>query len=119
MAEPWPLLVLASGCLLTITVALILIARDCHETLRRLNALLPAAERALEEVGRALRSGRRVLGSAERASRHVETVVHEACEAAAGSLGRLVRIGERVRKGWVGQFGNGAGSGPRRHHRGR
>ena len=106
MPNALPLLVclgLISGCAVAMTVTMVWTARDLRRTLRRVNTILPTAEKALRDVHQALDHVRRLLTRADRATRHVETVVHQVCDTAEHTVHK-----------WL---GNGAGADPRRHHR--
>jgi len=96
-------LTVISGCAVAMTVTMVWTARDLRGTLRRINALLPSAERALRDVHGALDHVRRMLMRADQASRRVEGVVRHACDSAEDTLNH-----------WL---GNKAGADPRRHHR--
>ena len=106
-----------SLCAVAMTAAVLLISRDLHRALRRVNAMAPAADEALREAQRAFRHARRLLARAGRTVQPVEAIVRQACEAAAETLQRFraLRLStERLLGKWV---GNGAGAEPRRHHR--
>jgi hypothetical protein len=113
MAESAPTLILlgvASACLLTATIALSIAVAELRRTLRGVNRMLPEARVACREL-------HRLLGRANRTTGHVEAVVHRACEAASAGLDRLLRFGGGAEHVLMKRIGNGAGAGPRRHHR--
>ncbi len=108
---------LVSLCMVAMTVTLMLTAHDIRRTMRRLHAMAPAADQALREAQRVLTHARRLLARAGGATRHVESVVQQACETATETLERfnVLKLNTaRFLGKWV---GNGTGAEPRRHHR--
>ena len=113
MTDSTPLLILlgmTSVCLLVATAALIVAVAELRGTLRRVNRVLPEARATFREL-------HHLLGRANSASRHIEAVVHHACEAASDALDRVSHFGGDAERFFTKRFGNGAGAGPRRHHR--
>ena len=113
------LLSLITACLLTMTVTMLVTARDARRTLRRIDAVVPAVDRTLQEVRRAVQHVQQLLTRADGATRHVETVVRRACEAADEVVERFRTFNRGTEKLLGKWFGNGAGADPRRHHRSR
>ena len=111
------LLCLVSLCLLAMTVTMVVTAREFRETLRRLNAILPGADDAVQEARQSLREMHQLLARVNTASRKVEAVVHDACEAVSGTIGQVARWRRTARTFLKEHLGNGAGADPRRHHR--
>ena len=101
----WLCLGIATVCLVTITLTMLVLAGELRQT--------------LQDGRRTFRQGRRLLARANAATGRVEAVIHQACDAAADALGAIGRLKTRTRMLWMKRFGNGAGAEPRRHHRGR
>ena len=104
-------------CLIAIALTIMWTAAELRRTLRRINTVLPEADQALRATRRSLERANRLLVKADRATTHVETVIHQVCDAASDSVDRFTRFKQRAQALWAGRFGNGAGAGPRRHHR--
>jgi hypothetical protein len=107
------LLGVMSLCLIGMTATLVRLTCDVRRTLRRVDLVLPEARRSLQHV-------RRLLTRTSRATQHVEAVIHAACDTVSGALGRVGLWKDQVQAAvsrYVGNAGNGAGAGPRRHHR--
>ena len=102
-----PLLAVICACVLILTLTVVYLACDVRMMLRRINAILPDAHRSFREA-------HQMFTRLNRASQLVEGVMSTVSQAMTGVLGRLGQRGERV-----GNFGNGAGVDPRRHHRSR
>ena len=120
MADPivWlTLLVIVTACVLAMTITVVLTAWEFRRTLRRANAILPGADRAIREAHRSLEHIRRLLIRTNDVSRHVEAVIHQACDAASDTLRRFLRVKEQAQAFWAARLGNGAGAEPRQHHR--
>ena len=119
-APPWfPVLVIATACLVLLTFTVLVTAGELRRTLRRLNAMLPETAQAVHDARRMFRQGRRLLARADAAAGRVEAVLQQACDAATDVLGAIGRFKTRTQTLWTKRFGNGAGADPRRHHRGR
>ena len=122
MADPLvllALLVVVTACVLAMTIAVALTAWEFRRTLRRVNAILPGADRAIREAHRSLEQIRWLLTRTNHVSRHVEAVIHQGCDAASDTLRRFLRMKEQAQAFWAARFGNGAGAEPRSHHRSR
>lgn len=120
MPDVFPLLVclvVISGCAVAMTVTMVWTTRDIRRTLRRVNTVLPSADRALREVHRALDHVRRMLMRADQASRRVETIVQQACDTAEDTVQRFSALKDRAEHSLGKWLGNGTGAEPRRHHR--
>lgn len=120
MSDSVPLLlclIVISACAVTMTVTMVWTTRDVRRTLRRVNTVLPSADRALREVHRALDHVRRMLMRADQASRRVESVVQQACDTAQDAVQRFSALKEQARHSLGKWLGNEAGADPRRHHR--
>lgn len=97
------LLAVIAACAMVLTATWLFMARDVRE--------------AVQETRQAMRQARRLLARGNNATRHVEAVVIRACEAAAGAVERFGRVRHAARHIFIGKGRNGAGSGPRFHHR--
>jgi len=120
MPDAFPLLMclgVISACALAMTATMVWTARDMRRALRRVNAILPSAEQALRDVHRALHHVRRLLTRADQASRRVEIIVHQACDTAEDVVERVSALKQQAQHSLGKWLGNGAGAGPRRHHR--
>ena len=120
MAESWLVVVLlgvVSLSVVAMTAILFVTARDFRRTLQELRAMLPNCDEAVHEARRALGEVRHLLKRTDNAARHVETVVHRACQAASEAIERFVFLKERAQTFLAERFGNGARSGPRRQYR--
>ncbi len=106
-----------ASCVVVMTAALIVLARDTRRTLRRLYKTLPEMDRALRETRTVMRQGRRVVGRADRMTREVEVVVGRACEAALETMDRIGRWRSQAESFLTEQVGNGARNGSRRRYR--
>ena len=106
-------LFLITACLVSLTITVILTAVEVRRTLRRVNAILPEAERALQEAHQAFRHSRRVLAGAARTTQYVETVAQQLCEAITDALNRITFLRNRAAAWITGHLGNGAGEEPR------
>ena len=102
------LLTIATLCLLTVTITVVLTAAQLRATLRRLDALLPDAGEVLAQLRRSSRHVRRLLTRADAASRQVEGLVLRACELASETLERVSSVRDYM---WQ-MMGR-----PLRHHR--
>ena len=112
-------LAVISLCLLAITLTVDMTARELRQTLRRLSVMLPEADLARRDARRSLHRINRVLARADAAGRHLESVVHQMCDTASGTLERFASFGASARRFWLEHVGNGAGEEPRRRHRSR
>ena len=113
-------LLIGTGCLVVITVAIALLARDVRVAARRLSALMPHGEALLQRSHQVVTRVDAMLLQAEEAVRQVRVVTVKACEAAADTL-HAVATAKQTATTWVEQhfshgLGNGAGS---RRSRGR
>ena len=116
----WLLLLwITTACLVVMTLTILVTAGELRRTLRRLNVMLPETAQAVRDARRLLRQGRRLLARADAASRYVEAVIRQACDAATDALGAIGRFKARTQTLWTKRFRNGAGAEPRRHHRSR
>ena len=106
-----------AGSLVIMAAALVVMMSELRRTLHRVTEVLPNVERALREATRSVHHVRRLLARADGTSQHVESVVRQACDAAAGIVQGFARFKERTNAFLHQRFGNGAGTGPRRHHR--
>ena len=111
------LLVLNSACLALIAAAVVCIACELRDTLRRLNVVLPEADRTLREARRAIHHVRRITASGQHAAQRLERVVHRACDAASEALDQMVSVKQRTIHALLGRFGNGTRAEPRPRHR--
>ena len=111
------LLCLVSLCLLAMTVTMAWTAREFRQTLRRLNVMLPRADRALHDAGRSFHQARQLLVHANRATRRIEGAVRLACDTTLDTV-HHVALWKRRLQGFLHEHaGNGAGADSRRHHR--
>lgn len=104
------LLTISTLCLVAITIAILLTSRELRQTLRRVNALLPRADRALQEV-------HRLLTTVNTAAGHVETMMQRVRHAMSTTLEHVQGWTSQVERLWVNRFGNGAGAASRHQHR--
>ena len=111
------LLGVISVCLVAITVTALVTAREFRMTLRRINTMLPRADRALQDAQRSLTLMRQCVTRADLAAQRVEAVVHAACDVASEAVTRFSRWKGQAQQFFTARFGNGAGSEPRPHHR--
>jgi len=114
------LLVVISGCTLIMTAAIVAAALDLRRVARRIDAVLPAADRALRESAQVLGRIRRLLTRADRVAARVETVCGRACEVADHTLERMTALRTRALESLNRLMGNGhhaVGAVPRRHVR--
>lgn len=119
MPESLPVIMLLgiiTCCLVTLAITAVVSAREFRETLRGINALLPRAGQTLDEAHRSFQQVRQLLTKANRVTQATETVVHETCDAVAGTLSRFKSWKERAQAFLKEHVGNGAGADPRRHH---
>ncbi len=105
-------------CALTMTIALLMTIRELLRTMRQLRAMLPRCDRAVLEAHRTLAQARQFLTRTNHASRHVETVVHQACNAASGVMEQIGHLRDRTQAFFSARIGNGTRSGPRRRSEG-
>jgi hypothetical protein len=113
------LLAVSNLCLIILAVVAISTALDLRTTLRRINAALPEAIAALHDARRVLHRTRQMMQRGDLAAKHVAGVVHQACEAVSGVLERVAPLKATLERFIPNGHRNGAGSGPRRHHRSR
>ena len=111
------LLGVIAGCAVAATACLLTTARDLRAALQRLQTVLPEAEGALRESRHALRQARRLLARGDNASRHVETVILRACEAASEALERLGQMRTAATHLFHARTRNGTRAEPRPNHR--
>ena len=100
----------------TLTVALLVTARDLRATLQRLQGILPACDQTVHEARHTLAEARQLLTRTNNTTRHVESVVHQACTVASDALAQVGAWKDRAQQAWGGRLGNGARSRPRRKH---
>ena len=122
MSEPFIgviLLGVISLCLVTITVSLLVTARDLRRVLKRVDAILPACDQAAQEARRILGEARQLLKRTHKTARHIETVVEQACHVASDVIEQVVSLKGRARTFLAKRlFGNGARADSRRQFRG-
>ena len=104
------LLATSTLCLVAMTIAVLLTSRELRRTLRRVNTLLPRADRALQEV-------HRLLTTVNHAAQHVETMMQRVRSAMSTTLEHVQGWTSQVERLWVNRFGNGAGAASRHQHR--
>ncbi len=114
------LLAIVSACVVAMTILLWTLTIDLRRTLSRMNAMLPHCDHAAREVQRTLGEVRQLLSRTRLVARHVETVVHKACDVTSDVLEQVTALKGRAKTFFTGHFGNGHGAGaePRRHYRG-
>ena len=115
MSEGWLIFFLSvmSVCLTTMTVTLLVTARDLRATLRRLHDMLPRADRTLQEAHHSLRLVRQLLIRADDSTRRIEAVLARACEASLEVFDQFARWRQRTQRFFTKQFGNGSRGEPR------
>lgn len=97
------LLAVIAACSVVLTATWLFMARDVRK--------------AVQETRFAMRQARRLLARGDNATRHVETVVIRACEAAAAAVEQFGQVRKAARHLFTGNGRHGARSGPRVHHR--
>jgi hypothetical protein len=97
------LLAVIAACSVVLTATWLFMARDVQDALR--------------ETRQAMRQARRLLARGDNATRHVESVVIRACEAAAGAVAQFGEVRKAARRLFNGNGRHDARSGPRVHHR--
>lgn len=113
------LLGLIGACLAALTFTIIWLAWNFHQTLRRLDALLNAATPAIREARRSLQELRRILEKTHHATRTVDNMVQQACDAASEALERVADWTGKARSLWKPSHRtNGARGEPRHRHPG-
>ena len=121
MAASWWIalfLTVLGVCAITMTLAVVIAVHELRRTMGQLRARLPQCDQALAEARRTLAHLRRLLARSDHATRHVEGVIHKACDVAAGIIDRVVFLKEQAEGVWAARFGNGTRVGPRsRDHR--
>ena len=111
------LLTVSTLCLVAMTVAILMTSRELRRTLRRINGVLPTADRALRELERSLQAAHQVLTTAHGAAQHVEAVIRRTHEAMSATLERVHGWTSQVERLWGSRSGNGAGGASRHSHR--
>ena len=99
-----------AACTVIMTAYLVTLAR-------RLNRILPEAEKALRESHSALRQVRRLLARGDHATRQIESVVTRGCEVAAEALERFSQVRAAATHFLTSRTRNGTRAGPRPNHR--
>ena len=97
------LLAVIAACALVLTATWLAMARDVRG--------------AVQETRFAMRQARRLLARGDSATKHVETVVIQVCEAAADAVEQFSQVRKAARHLFNGNGRHGARSGPRAHHR--
>ena len=110
-------LVVVSACALVMTVTIVIAAKDLRRTMRRMNTLLTQCDHTIQDARRTLGKAHEVVARTNQAARHIEGVIHKACEAASEAIERVTVFKERTEEWWTERFGNGARSGPRHGHK--
>ena len=111
------LMAISNILLIILAVVAIGTALDLRATLRRVNGVLPDAEATLRDARHILHRTRQMAQRGDVAAKHVAAVVHQACEALSGVLERVAPLKASMEGLFFRRHHNGAGSGPRRHHR--
>lgn len=102
--------------LIVLTASVVTTAAEARATFRKLVALLPRADRALEETTRTLHQARALLTTVNRAATDVETTVHEARDVVANTVHQFERWRTQFKHLFTQHAGNGARVDPRRRH---
>lgn len=106
-------LVVVSVCAVVMTVTVVIAAKDLRQTMQRLNALLTQCDHTVHDARRTLGQVHELVARTNQAARHVEGLIHKACEATSDAIERVAVFKERTEEWWTERFGNGARSGPR------
>ena len=106
----------ASGSFLMMALVVMSAARELRRTLQRIQAMLPSCECAVQEARGTLTEARQLLARANEATRHVESVIHKTCDAAAGIVDQVVHWRDVAHTWWGARFGNGTKARSHRAH---
>ncbi len=98
-------------CFIILAVSVLVLAVECHQTLRRVNALLPRCTRAVQEARLLLRRAHRTAG-------RLELIMNEVCETTTEAVNQVSLWGGRIRTYLTHRFGH-VGNGARSEPRGR
>ena len=111
------LLLLMSACVLMTAITVARTAAELREVLRSIRALLPHADRALDEARSSFHHAHLLLARANHATEEVEGVVQEVCGSLAGIWQRLT-FWRRPKRTFAHRQGtNGSRGDPRSHRR--
>ena len=102
--------------LLAMALVIVRTARELRRTLRRIQMMLPSCECAIQEARGTLTEARQLLARANEATRHVESVIHKTCDAAAGIVDQVVHWRDVAHTWWGARFGNGTKARSHREH---
>lgn len=102
LESPHALLLLGflGGCLAALTITVMWLAWNVHQTLHRLDALLGVATPAIREARRSMQELRRILEKTHQTTRTVDHVVQQACDAASMALERVAGWTGKARSLW-------------------
>ena len=103
--------------LIVLTASVVTTAAEARVTWRKLGALLPQADRTLEEATHALHQARAFLTTVNRAATDVETTVHEARDVVANTVHQFARWRNQFTHLFTQHAGNGARVDPRKRRR--
>ena len=106
-----------AACFVAMTLTVAFTARELRHTLRRVNAVLPGADRTLREAHHCLQVVHQLISRTNTSMRQVETVVHQVCGAASDLVERWAWLKQRAEALWTVRMGNGTRAEPRSHHR--
>ena len=104
-------LLVATGCLVTMTVVVAMLARDVRALARRMQQMAPRCESLIAHTRQAMGRAEAMLARAEEALQHVGLVTKRAC-AMATDMMAMVDAAHRTTATWLQEhFGQGLGNG--------
>ena len=111
------LLGVISGCVVVVTVTLVLIAMRLDRTLTRVDRILPECTHTVKDARRVLLQVRQLLSHTSAAAQHVEAMVGAARETVQDTLEQLHAVERHTKHLIAHYFGNGTRGEPRRRVR--
>lgn len=115
-------LVILSFCAVIVTWSVMMTTFEWRCTLRRVNALLPDAEKVIKEAKLSLTHVRRVIARTDHVAGQVEAVALKACKTVSSAVEQITALklqAEHSVGRWFGANGNGTGVGSRSDRRSR
>lgn len=115
-------LVIIALCALAVAWSVVMTTFEWRCTLRRVNVMLPDAERAIKEAKLSLTHVRRVIARTDHVSKQVEGVALKACETISSVVEQMAALklqAEHSVGRWFGTNGHGTGVGTRSQRRSR
>lgn len=111
------LLSVISGCVVVVTVTLVLMAMRLDRTLTRVNRILPECTHTVKDARQVLLQVRQLLSHTSAAAQHVEAMVGSARETVQDTLEQLHAVEQHTKHLIAHYFGNGTRGEPRRRVR--